>query len=535
MELPCSLFLLLLQVSARAAHSHKGPRGLSCLNDFVSTVSCTWDGNPPPPAPGVDCWVTGRKTTWKLMERRTQIVITRSCKLRLHGSTPGCSFAFENEFNKMESMPNISMECNGTTVDAILHYKPLHHIRLNPPGLPTVNKSTNYTRIEWSPGSPLSVYIDIQNFEVQVAQEEQMWKEAKTLFTEHRMIEVPSAQMPGRWQVRVRVRYPRSQNGQWSSWSPAASWMGADADEPRVQDRFWVKWGLLLSAGLVVLPLIIYGGCAVVSFRRLKGNPVPSPSKYFHSLHSVHKGNLKKWLNPLSASDSFFTAEALDPISPVEVCESWHVPPPTSPSSSSTSALLHFQSYSDSDTSGVGDNFSSSSSSVFYNLGYFRSPSSGSSARTDPSAAYFTYEDDLHTFHNGRNLHVSLCPTSAAPPAYEVLKWQLQTPDSGFGMGPDEEEDKSDGRSVGVGAVGTEASADPAVWNPPPPPPALPLPHPPVLAHKPSDLQAAAADGGCAAWPVSGMCRSSSMPVEPCKTGYLTLKELQTTFSNKSI
>lgn len=62
---------------------------------------------------------------------------------------------------------------------------------------------------------------------------------------------------------------------------------------------------------------------------------------------------------------------------------------------------------------------------------------------------------------------------------------------------------------------------------------------PPPVAQIPSIKQEldvsemAAAGGGSSA--AAAMCRSSSMPVEALKSDYLTLKELQTTFSNKSM
>lgn len=102
-------------------------------------------------------------------------------------------------------MPNISVECNGTTVDVIDRYKPVEHsqtrflllfkpvqvigqrlmvrlsvctcaVKVNPPGLPSVNRTVNYTWICWSPGSPQSVYIELLEFQVEVAQENQTWK-----------------------------------------------------------------------------------------------------------------------------------------------------------------------------------------------------------------------------------------------------------------------------------------------------------------------------------------------------------------------
>lgn len=260
------------------------------------------------------------------------------------------------------------------------------------------------------------------------------------------------------------------------------------------------------------------------------------------------------WLNPLPASESFFTAVPCDHISPVQLCESksFDVAPSTSPSCSSTSTLLHYKASpsSGSDTSGVVEHYSSSSSSSFSNIGYFLSSSSGVSARTNPNPAYFIYQDDFHTWHDSHNLPTSLCGPFATTRCYEGLKLEPQSPDSGFGVEKEDEEEKiEEGEeyrndcqtspliilSLNVPNKLCAPSSPPVPSLSPPPPPSSA-----VSLDNPSVETPAADAGGAtyAAWPMAGsMARSSSMNVEPSKskTGYLTLKELQTTFSNKSI
>lgn len=180
-------------------------------------------------------------------------------------------------------------------------------------------------------------------------------------------------------------------------------------------------------------------------------------------------------------------------------------------------------------------------------MGYFLSSSSGSSARTDPNPAYFTYHDEFQNLQN--SLHLTLCPSFTNFPTYESLKKEPQSPDSGFGIGKEDEEEKEDKLGVSVEEELVNQQTSPLVilplflpsWTCPPFSPPLPPPNAPSLTQVSIDSQqvdtpVAAASGSYAAWPMAAaMCRSSSMPVETCKTGYLTLKELQTTFSNKSI
>lgn len=265
------------------------------------------------------------------------------------------------------------------------------------------------------------------------------------------------------------------------------------------------------------------------------------------------------WLNPLPASESFFTALPCDHISPVELCESksFDVAPSTSPSCSSTSALLHYKASpsSGSDTSGVVDHYFLSSSSSFSNMDYFLSSSSGVSARTNRNPAYFTYQDNFHTWHDSHNLPTSLCGPFATTRCYESLKREPQSPDSGFGVEKEDEEEKNEEGGECRNDCQTSSliilplivpnklcpPSSPPVPSPsPPPPPPSALAPAEASPDNPSVETPAVDAGGAtyAAWPQAGsMARSSSVNVEPskAKTGYLTLKELQTTFSNKSI
>uniref|UniRef100_A0A3Q3VTX6 Fibronectin type-III domain-containing protein n=1 Tax=Mola mola TaxID=94237 RepID=A0A3Q3VTX6_MOLML len=484
MEVQRSLFVLLSILSAVMSFI---TLGLSCVNDFVNNVSCSWHS--PSLAPGVNCSISGVKKTWILKNH----VRDRTCRLEQYrNSPPGCSFVFENKaFNPFKAMPKISMECDGEVVENISNYQPHLHIKMHPPGVPEVTATANDTWISWSAGSPISAFIKFFDFQVQIKQESQAWTEAHNLSTQELQVRIPSWDLMGPHHVRVSVYPTTFSNSQWSNWSPTTSWYNVRAQ----------VYVCVFTSSMSNL-LALFGSC-----RLHNEKPVPNPSKYFHTLHSIHKGNLKAWLNPLSASETFFTAQPVDHISPVELCES-------------KSSLLHFKSYlsGDLDTSRDHDNFSSSSSSFFSNLGYFLSSSTSSSAQTEPIPAYFICGNDFHNRLHSPTLPLSLCPPSMTSNIYESLKREPQSPDSGFGKDPAEEKEEA------VLAEGEEVSDDHQT---------CPFLLGPFLP--PSQLSAPVS-GSYAAWPsASAMCRSSSMPVEPCKTGYLTLKELQATFSNKSI
>ncbi|XP_008281789.1 interleukin-2 receptor subunit beta [Stegastes partitus] len=555
MEMLCSFYVLMILFSVHATHSHKGSTELFCTNDFVNNVRCTWNSSSG--GPDVNCWISGVKKGGKPKNNIEQSeLIIRRCKLKQHrNSLPGCNFVFENrEFYAFEVMPNISMNCNGTLVENLENYKPHNHIKMHPPGVPNVSSNANDTVISWRPGRPVSRFFTSFEFQVQVKQKNQTWREASTLSTQEQELRIPVWQLKGLWQVRVRVKPTNRLSSHWSSWSSATSWVGVtDRADTSDNQEWWLDQMSLVISGLifslcliVVVMLALYKSCKTRGF--LKSRPVPNPSKYFCTLHSVQGGNLKKWLNPLSVSESFFTAEPCDHISSVEVCEDWDVTLSTSPSSGFISGPIYFQSYPSActDTIGIVDN--SSSSSNFSNMGYFMSSSSSDLAQADPKPTYLPYQDGFHHPHNSNNLKLksSPCASHTTCPAYKSLKSEPQSPDSGFGIGKEDEKENETDMNIDGELVLDDNSSHFLI---------LPLHLPfqmrpqfvfPTLSYPPSVTQISndsqqvavpvtAAGINSAELVAGAICRSSSVSMEPSKTGYLTLKELQTAFSNKSI
>lgn len=159
----------------------------------------------------------------------------------------------------------------------------------------------------------------------------------------------------------------------------------------------------------------------------------------------------------------------------------------------------------------------SSPSSSFFNIGYFPSSSFSGSAPTVHSSASFTYPDEGNSGDAG--ISGSLCSSFGNTRSYKSLKREPLSPDSGFSFRKEDESKETD----------SEVSGDqicPLLALPPQRPSKLPLLSPPHLSSSAPPVDST--EGG-------SVCRSSSMNQQPCRTGYLTLKELHMTFSNKSI
>lgn len=251
--------------------------------------------------------------------------------------------------------------------------------------------------------------------------------------------------------------------------------------------------------------------------------------------------SLQEWLNPFSGSQSFFVTPSCDRISHVVVCEDWNDGASSpSPTSITTSPLLHFHRYPTSCSNSNGLIYNSSSRSSFSNVGYFMSSSSGGgSARTYSNPACFAYQDSFQDPRHIHGLHFPLCDSLASYPEYESLKREPESPDSGFGIMKEDEMKETQRAISKEGGEVLNDQSSPLLFlhlHLPSRPPSSPSAHPSTLTQPSESQQMDIAETDTAAQPAAGtMCRSSSMPVEPFRTGYLTLKELQMTFSNKSI
>ncbi|XP_055015998.1 interleukin-2 receptor subunit beta isoform X2 [Boleophthalmus pectinirostris] len=452
-------------------------------------------------------------------------------------------------FNPFEKLKNISVSCNGTLIQSPI-YEPKFHIKMHRPSTANVTSTSNMTRISWKVGSPQSQFIKTFTVHIQIKQAHQSWEkvnfalpsstwdarayECKGNFTVSEPSEMILWQkLKGHLQVRVRIKSNQWKGGHWSEWSPTTSWVEEDEVATSQEKALNLDQPSALIFILLVLPLglfffvasvlVIYSCC--IRKRNLKLKTVPNPSQYFCTLHSVYGGNFKKWLNPAPMSNPFFVSRPCEDICAVEVCESWDKMPPSSPSSSS--ALVH--------SPCADDPLSSCSSSCFSNMDYFMSSGTGSSTHTCTSP-YFSYQGNVLSPH--RKLHLSLCPLFISSSIYESLRREPQSPDSGFGIGRFEDQDTEvfhDNQSsplllhlpVNVSSFSPASPLYPSEVN---------LVFDNHGLEEDTPVAASLASEHLSDWPViEPMCRASSLPVDTCKSGYLTLKELHTTFSNKSI
>ncbi|KAJ3600515.1 hypothetical protein NHX12_031496 [Muraenolepis orangiensis] len=558
------MYLLMVWFSPYTALS-----GLSCVNDFVNKVSCTWDSSMDH---HVDCCVSGNKTVREWINSSLHVLrMNRSCKLKpLGGQIQGCSFVFEQKkFSCAEQMSGIKVDCNGTTVDELSSYLPCDHIKMNPPSTPNVSTSANETVISWGAGSPRSDYFKNFDFEVQIKHNDQTWQENGLFSQRQELSFLTRGRQAGLHRVRVRVRPPTEYyRARWSDWSPVTSWEVETGDEEIAADNTTaLKHLVYVTAVPLIFGLLLFIALLYIIFRckpqLFRSKPLPDPSKYFHGVYSLHGKNLKKWLNPQAGTGSYFVAHSSDSISPVVVVATAPSPSSGSCQSSVNAALLHLLSAgrnapcpsSLSYVSSVSTSSSSSSSGpspCFSNPSYLY-PDDGPPAATCPPCDPCDPGDSV--FHIGPlPPTLAACqPLGAVPRTHHWM--EPHSPDSGVSVGTkylagegmdkgweqeeEREEEKACNSSWEYGLSRVFLLASRTYLNVLPSASHIQL-QPPTTNPVNDDRDDYDDDDGdqydCTPLPVGcAMGRSISMPVEPCNRGYHTLKDLQNTYSSKSI
>ncbi|KAJ8406711.1 hypothetical protein AAFF_G00296270 [Aldrovandia affinis] len=409
----CPLTLLLLLAQLQPSHTHQK---LSCLNDYINNLTCVWDskGVPPDTACTLHGVHHGRSSECKLKPLDSQNQARRGCHL----------FFVKRSFSSYSVLP-LQVNCENRTVDQINDYKPYLHVKLNPPGMPTID---NYN-ISWSPSSPFSKMVEY-TFQAQFKQNEQQWEQgveltrcAQPYFELNDGLLVKGE----RYQVRVRVGVlPESiYKGEWSLWSPVASWRSEVGKERTREVTGQLTQGLVI--GCIAGLLVLLGVISILATHRCvhvaSCKAVPDPSKYFDALITVHSGNFQKWLSPMFATESFDVIQRPENISPVRVS-----------SMKDTDSLFRKES-----ATAPEQLDSSGQSSSFSNIGYF---CSSYPYEIERCPVYFSYQPEKGTAKEGKdgagvvdgNGPIETCSS------YECLQKLInchrkqKDPDSGFDM-----------------------------------------------------------------------------------------------------
>ncbi|XP_056609889.1 interleukin-2 receptor subunit beta isoform X2 [Triplophysa dalaica] len=507
------LIFILLHGSSQTNVSQTG--SLSCVNDYLTNISCVWWNSTDISARR--CELHGVKSR---QNARCELL-----PLNSHSYSPrGCALTFETNFFFLVKV-TLKVSCNGSLFTT-MHYIPARHIKTQPPDKPDVNG----TKVFWSRGVNFPNDIIEYEFQVQFKPGEWEWERADPKLSQRTEIDLPPdiLTIGEEYQARVRVKPVESRNegyfqGEWSDWSPAVSWRSEVGKSPPVlPDDSHTIMIIGVHVLLVIVAISLYKVKKSSGWLKPKSQHVPDPSRFFKPLHTVHGGNFQKWVGCQNSSGPFLNPQSCDDISPVEVSDIWNV---SFMDRKATAKLLHSNPV---DSGLENSGTSQASSSIFSNMGYFYSKSHSGSMHLETCPVYFTYnpEEDLNSAFSSTSSSYDFLQS----PQFQVD--HLMSPDSGFHMPEQYEEDRDDDEvcddgnplvsfimSLSQSSLGCVRTAE----SFPPMPINTPWAEPVSMPNYTSTFE-----------PVEGATVRPSSLIEPCASGYLTLKEMQK-YSNKSI
>ncbi|XP_036409476.1 interleukin-2 receptor subunit beta-like [Megalops cyprinoides] len=528
--------LLLLSVQPQPSCSFQG---LTCVNDYINKTTCYWSNSGI--GPEVDCGLCGRTRISK------EKIILSSCDLKPmehhHHTVRSCQLVFATVFSSLHRL-TITLKCENSTVAVLEDYRPARNIKMNAPGRPIISKYN----ISWSLGTPQSRYIMKYSFQMQYKKSAQLWQNAVSRNISNRQMSVELNEdmlEKGQWyEARVRIKPDEGTGlkGEWSSWSPVASWRSEVGRSP-AQDTIppgivqGSVLGLIVGPVAAVAVLLLLITCkwhGTSWFYKLQFPHVPNPSTFFDALNTIHGGNFQKWLSPMFDPESFEVPQCFDDISPVEVSKAKDV-----------TALL----YKEHSRSPAEHWDSSAGSSCFSNMGYFYSKYPGS-YEIDACPVYFSYQAEegcAEEEGGGEGVILDDGPLQTSS-SYECLEQlgelhgEPQHPDPGCRVG-NEDQESCEEEKAEDGPKEMGDSSPPAIVLPLSLPGQMPFSSSLFPHHLPGFPQPPLAfqgfDSGTAAGSSDTSCplegRSSSVTFAPSSGGYVSVKDMQDTYCNKSI
>ncbi|XP_039598720.1 interleukin-2 receptor subunit beta-like [Polypterus senegalus] len=533
------IFALLLLMFFGLSHETQdaGNTQLDCFSDFQSTITCTWNNTQK--SKHTQCYLSG---FWKSREN------TRNClllPLENDDTLRQCSLVFaeptESSFTSA-SIFKIQVHCENSTMAKILNFLPSKKVKMYSPIGVSVDDNGNAS---WAMNRSLvSDHFKTLIYELQYKSKSDSREKSKQIQDMTLMKLNPKDFVVGQlYEFRVRVKtsnYPSS----WSDWSQVYEWKSkvGRADQAVNNESTFNLVLFSIFAGTGFVFILIFLGVRSQSFCHLK---VPDPSKYFDPLHSLHGGNFQKWLSPMFAPESF-RIDKTEAISPVEVFVK------------DTASLFKASSFLK-----LGDQWENScqSSSGFSNMGYFFSKYP-SSYEIDSCPVYFSYEptkqeNSLLDKEENHDESQERCGERKceSPTEHGPLTPHLD-PDSGFG--PEEGSMFSgdlpfwsggslQSTSQPCGEVLHNSRDQPEMQKPFLTPTHTSSPH--FLANGsdpsqplgipvffPEGMNLSSINGCLSQLPDNlFLCKSASLAITPATDGYLSVKDVQNRYCNKSI
>ncbi|KAL6455586.1 hypothetical protein MHYP_G00354370 [Metynnis hypsauchen] len=289
---------------------------LTCYSDSIDILTCEWNSSEfrPHTKPETKCVLHGVCNNYMYEEtNETDLLPFENSQPDLLKAT----LKFKNKCLRRSFLVPVEVLCGGDKKAGISTFCPRLNVKLHPPEKPQVDRAI----VTWKLGSPHPKFITTQRFEIQYKELEQSWEEVKPLGVHGMSCLLPEDQLILDREYEVRVRsIPEDTPKFWSDWSPSTRWNSTVGKSPP-DDVAVMPWWFPSFTGTAVV--IIVAIVLLVFFRfhpitcSLKSPDIHNP---FDPLYLTHGGNFKSWLGTTVSPESFFKADP-ECISPMVICK----------------------------------------------------------------------------------------------------------------------------------------------------------------------------------------------------------------------
>ncbi|XP_078387730.1 interleukin-2 receptor subunit beta-like [Cetorhinus maximus] len=399
---------------------HSGNKDLKCIVNYLDSMTCCWSSDVSHTGSQCELWVDDPdekdedededepEFPKRCSPKNKTPSSSKRQERRCHLDIP--YFAAAQEFN-------ITLLCsrNGSqvTVAWIPDFRPFRNIKPKAPyNLTVTNNSRTQTDFVWLTYHEL-LFADKLEFEMRYKTEDENWKDAKTLqiMQHERKVSIDSSNLKAvhlyEAQIRTKItdRDPDGYNSMWSEWSHVVKWKSKVPTPPVGIIRLTLVSALFVVGFLVVVTFLTIRQLTIkrYSVKKLNWLSIPDPGKFFYELNSTYGGNFQKWLGTTFPASFSSTEDLGTEISSVEISEI------------KESESFIKQEYV-SDSSGF-KSIGNSSLASFANQGYFWF-SYPSAYEVDSCKVYFSY--DRNALRSGSEQSGSYrCLTSSNDSLYD--------------------------------------------------------------------------------------------------------------------
>ncbi|KAH1184343.1 hypothetical protein KIL84_014959 [Mauremys mutica] len=308
------LCFIAIVFSRRGEGRAEFPGNLSCLNNYLYRVDCTWE---------TDGRVGDGPFHVHFTNSDENYTCTLTARDKLH-SQHHCTINVMERFTQHDSY-NILLQGGffgrNRTYIAFQEYEPSLNIKCDPPFNLQSNISASKCQLWWSVPGPLE---PILQYELEYKGHNTSWKQAqhKLLLNAVTKVEIEAMEFEAGITYTARVRCKTSQvedgyKSQWSEWSQTTEFQrAAPPGFLQVPKKFFHGSMIQILFIPLCLGVILY---IILNFKlssRAKNIfclNVPTPAAFFQPLYTLHNGNFKDWIGPNETCGQLRRDEANNP------------------------------------------------------------------------------------------------------------------------------------------------------------------------------------------------------------------------------